>query len=31
MLHGKRDVDEYPAEFQQMLKEYMERLSGEDK
>jgi hypothetical protein len=30
MLHGKRDVDEYPAEFQQMLKEYMERLSGGD-
>ena len=28
MLHGRRDVDEYPAEYQQMLKEYMERLSG---
>ena len=28
MLHGKRDVDDYPAEYQQMLKEYMEKLSG---
>ena len=31
MLHGKRDIDEYPAEFQQMLKEYMERLAGDEK
>ncbi len=30
MLHGRRDVDDYPAEFQQMLKEYMEKLSGSD-
>jgi hypothetical protein len=29
MLHGKRDVDEYPAEYQQILKEYMEKLAGE--
>ena len=31
MLHGRRDVDEYPAEFQQVLKEYMEKLAGEDR
>ncbi len=31
MLHGKRDVDEYPAEFSELLKEYMRQLSGEDK
>ncbi len=30
MLHGRRDVDDYPAEFQQMLKEYMEKLSNGD-
>lgn len=28
MLHGKRDVDDYPAEYQEMLKEYMKELSG---
>lgn len=29
MLHGKRDIDEYPAEYQEILREYMERLAGE--
>jgi hypothetical protein len=29
MLHGKRDIDEYPAEFQEVLKEYMKQLAGE--
>jgi hypothetical protein len=31
MLTGKRDLDEYPPEFQQFLKEYFKALSGEEK
>lgn len=30
MLTGKRDLDDYPPEFQQFLKEYFKALSGED-
>jgi len=30
MLNGKRSVDDFPAEYQQILKEYMKRLA-EDK
>jgi len=29
MLTGKRSVDDFPAEFQQVLKEYMKRLADE--
>lgn len=28
MLSGRRDLDDYPAEFQQILKEYMDALAG---
>ena len=28
MLHGRRDIDDYPPEFQELLKEYMKRLAG---
>ena len=31
MLHGKADIDDYPAEYQEALKEYMERLADPDK
>jgi hypothetical protein len=30
MMNGKRQLDEFPAEYQQLLKEYMKRLA-EDK
>jgi hypothetical protein len=30
MMSGKRQLDEFPAEYQQLLKEYMKRLA-EDK
>jgi hypothetical protein len=26
MMHGKRDIDDYPAELQQVLSEYMKRI-----
>jgi len=29
MLAGKRSIDDFPAEFQQVLKEYMKRLADE--
>lgn len=29
ILNGKRDLDDYPPEFQQLLKEYFKELSGE--
>ena len=29
ILNGKRDLDDYPPEFQQLLKEYFERMIGE--
>lgn len=29
MLSGKRDLDDYPPEFQQVLKEYMKKLAEE--
>jgi hypothetical protein len=31
MLSGKRDLDDFPPEYQQLLKEYFKSLSGEDK
>jgi hypothetical protein len=32
MLHGKRDLDDFPPEYQQFLKEYFKALNGgEDK
>jgi ElaB/YqjD/DUF883 family membrane-anchored ribosome-binding protein len=31
MLTGKRDLDEYPPEFQQFLMEYFKALSGEER
>jgi len=30
MLNGKRAIDDFPAEYQQILKEYMKKLA-EDK
>ena len=30
MLSGKRHVDDFPAEYQQVLKEYMKRLAEKD-
>jgi hypothetical protein len=30
MLSGKRDLDDYPPEFQQVLKEYMKKLAEEN-
>ena len=30
MFSGRRDLDEYPAEFQEALKEYMKRLAAEE-
>ena len=30
MLHGKNDIDDYPPEFREALKEYMERLADPD-
>ena len=27
MLHGRRSIDEYPAEFREVLKEYMKKLA----
>jgi hypothetical protein len=30
MLSGKRQVDDFPAEYQQVLKEYMKRLAEKD-
>ena len=29
MQSGKRDLDEYPAEYREVLKEYMKRLAEE--
>jgi len=29
MLSGKRDIDDFPPEFQQILKEYMKKLAEE--
>jgi len=29
ILNGKRDLDDYPPEFQQLLKEYFKEVSGE--
>ena len=29
ILNGKRDLDDYPPEFQQLLKEYFEKLIGD--
>ncbi|MCI0657372.1 MAG: hypothetical protein L0170_09920 [Acidobacteria bacterium] len=31
MLSGKRSIDDFPAEYQQVLKEYFKTLSGEEK
>lgn len=33
ILHGKRDIDQYPPEFQEMIKEYMREIQrqGRDK
>lgn len=28
-MHGRRDIDEYPEEFQQVLREYMKKLADE--
>ena len=30
-LNGKRDLDDYPAEFRELLKEYFKEISGGDK
>jgi hypothetical protein len=30
MLSGKRSSDDFPAEYQQLLKEYMKRLAEKD-
>jgi hypothetical protein len=30
MLNGRRQIDEFPSEYQQLLKEYMKKLA-EDK
>jgi hypothetical protein len=30
-LFGKRDIDDYPPEFQQFLKEYYKKIAEEDK
>jgi hypothetical protein len=29
MMHGKRDIEEYPEEFQQILRDYMKKLADE--
>jgi hypothetical protein len=29
MLSGKRDLDDFPPEYQQLLKEYFKSLSGD--
>ncbi|HXX93812.1 MAG TPA: hypothetical protein VEN81_09270, partial [Planctomycetota bacterium] len=29
ILNGKRDLDDYPPEFQQLLKEYFEKMIGD--
>jgi hypothetical protein len=31
MLSGKRDLDDYPAEYRELLKEYFKSLSGDEK
>ncbi len=31
MFSSRRDLDEYPAEFQEVIKEYMKRLAEEEK
>jgi hypothetical protein len=30
MLTGKRDIDDFPPEFQQILKEYMRKLAEDN-
>jgi hypothetical protein len=29
MLHGWRDIDDYPADYAELLNEYFKTLSGE--
>jgi hypothetical protein len=31
MLSGKRDLDDFPAEYRELLKEYFKSLSGDEK
>jgi len=31
ILNGKRQLDDYPPEFQELLKEYFKGLTGDDK
>lgn len=31
MVHGERDLDSYPPEFREALKEYMKRLAETEK
>jgi hypothetical protein len=26
MMHGKRDIDEYPEEFKRIISEYMKKM-----
>lgn len=29
ILHSKRDIDDYPAEYKEMIKEYMKELQNQ--